>query len=62
MTDRKWLTNNRYRSASPVELRLRVGPRTLSGKKKEVRVKGVLKFLYLSVCLQCSKGEEASGE
>ncbi len=33
-----------HSSASPVELRLRVGPRALSGKKKEVRVKGVLKF------------------
>jgi len=32
-----------HSSASPVELRLRVGPRALSGKKKEVRVKGVLK-------------------
>jgi hypothetical protein len=26
-----------HSSASPVELRLRVGPRALSGKKKEVR-------------------------
>ncbi len=40
-----------HSSASPVELRLRVGPRALSGKKKEVRVKGVLKFVCPSVCL-----------
>jgi len=32
-----------HSSASPVELRLRVGPRALSGGKKEIRVKGVLK-------------------
>ena len=32
-----------HSSASPVELRLRVGPRALSGKKKEVRYRGVLK-------------------
>ena len=38
-----------HSSASPVELRLRVGPRALSGKKKEVRVKGVLKFVRPSV-------------
>jgi len=44
------------------ELRLRVGPRALSGKKKEIRVKGVLKSVLLSVCPYRSKGEEASGE
>ncbi len=38
-----------HSSASPVELHLRVGPRALSGKKKEVRVKGVLKSVPLSV-------------
>ena len=38
-----------HSSASPVELRLRVGPRALSGQKKEVRVKGVLRFVCLSV-------------
>jgi len=38
-----------HSSASPVELGLQVGPRTLSGKKKEVRVKGVLKSVSLSV-------------
>jgi len=36
-------------SASLVELRLQGGPRALSGKKKEVRVKGVLKSVHLSV-------------
>jgi len=34
-----------HSSASPVELRLRVGPRALSGKKKELREQGVLKFV-----------------
>ncbi len=34
-------------SASPVNLRLRVGPRALSGKKKELREQGVNKFLVL---------------
>jgi hypothetical protein len=38
-----------HSSASPVELRLWVGPHALSGKKKEVRVKGVLKSVPLSV-------------
>jgi len=35
-----------HSSASPVELRLQVGPHALSGKKKELREQGVLK----SVC------------
>jgi hypothetical protein len=47
-----------HSSASPVELRLRVGPRALSGKKKEVRVKRVLK----SVRPSCSKRESAWGK
>jgi hypothetical protein len=38
-----------HNSASPIELRLRVGPRALSGKKKEVRVKGVLKSVRVSI-------------
>jgi hypothetical protein len=37
-------------SASPVKLRLRVGPHALSGKKKRIREQGVnKKFLGLSV-------------
>ena len=51
-----------HSSASPVELRLRVGPRALSGKKKELRYRGVLRFLCPSVRPERSKGEEAWGE
>jgi len=51
-----------HSSASPVELRLRVGPRALSGEKKEVRVGGVLKSVPPSIRPECSKGEEAWGE
>ncbi len=51
-----------HSSASPVELSLRVGPRVLSGKKKEVRVKGVLRFVCPSVCLERSIGEKAWGK
>jgi len=38
-----------HSSASPVELRLRVGPRTLSGKKKRTKVTGGVE-ICLSVC------------
>jgi len=50
-----------HSSASPVELRLRVGPRALS-EKKEVRYRGVLRFLCPSVRPERSKWEEAWGE
>jgi len=46
--------------ASPVELRLRVGPRALSGKKISKVTGGV--EICPSVCLERSKGEEAWGE
>jgi hypothetical protein len=46
-----------HSSASPVELRLRVGPHALS-EKKELREQGVKNFLYL----ERSKGEIAWGE
>jgi len=46
-------------------LRLRVGPRALS-EKKELIVRntqqGVKNVVGWSVCLECSKGEEAWGE
>jgi hypothetical protein len=47
--------------ASPVELRLRVGPHALS-EKKELREQGVKKSVLLSVRLERSKGEEAWGK
>ena len=47
--------------ASPVELRLRVGPRALS-EKKELREQGVKNVVRPSVHPECSKGEEAWGE
>jgi hypothetical protein len=50
-----------HSSASPVELRLRVGPRALSGKKKELRVTGGEECCP-SVRPERSKGEEAWGE
>ncbi len=43
--------------SNSISAALRVGPRALSGKKKEVRYRGVLKSVPLSV-----KGEEAWGE
>ena len=46
--------------ASPVELRLRVGPRALSEKKRSKGERGV--EICLSVCPERSKGEEAWGE
>jgi hypothetical protein len=42
--------------ASPVNLRLREGPRALSGKKR-IREQGVKNLVRQSVCQECSKGE-----
>jgi hypothetical protein len=40
----------------PSKVRLRVGPRALSGKKR-IREQGVNNFLCQSVCLERSKGQ-----
>ena len=42
-------------------MRLRVGPRALS-EKKELTQQGVKNVVRWSICLECSKGEEAWDE